>query len=61
MSINQISELMLKNTEEEITLIIEIEKQFSLDSFIRGYKVEDDSLYLECEDENEHESMLLLH
>ena len=61
MSINQISELMLKNTEEEITLIIEIEKQFSLDSFIRGYKVEDDSLYLKCEDENEHESMLLLH
>ena len=33
MSINQISELMLKNTEEEIALIIEIEKQFSLDSF----------------------------
>ena len=59
MSIIQISELLLKNIDEEISLVIQKEKQFSFDSFIRGYhaymeiwtpKVGDDSLYLKCED-----------
>ena len=63
MSTIQISELLLKNIDEEISLIIQKEKQFSFDSFIRGYhlymeiwtlKVGDQSLYLKCEDGNEH-------
>ena len=37
MSIIQISELLLKNIDEEISLVIQKEKQFSIDSFIRGY------------------------
>ena len=64
MSINQISDLLLKNIEEEITLIIKKGKQFSFNSFIRGChaymeistpKVGDDSLYLKCVDGNEHD------
>ena len=63
MSIIQISELLLKNIDEEISLVIQKGKQFSFDSFIRGYhvymeiwtpKVGDDSLYLKFEDDNEH-------
>ena len=53
MSIIQISELLLKNIDEE----------FPLDSFSRRYcaymkiwtpKVGDNNLYLKCEDGNEH-------
>ena len=62
MSIIQISKLLLKNIDKEISLVIFKKKQFSFDSFIRGYqayieiwtpKVEDDILYLKCEDGNE--------
>ena len=54
MSTIQISELLLKKIDEEISLIIQKEKQFSFDSFIRGYhlymeiwtlKVGEQSLY----------------
>ena len=34
MTINQMSELFLKNIEKKIALIIEKKKQFSLESFI---------------------------
>ena len=63
MSIIQMSELLLQNIDEEISLVIPKEKQFSNDSFIRGYHaymeiwtpiVRGDSLYLKCEDCNKH-------
>ena len=63
MSIIQISELLLKNIDKEISLVIRKEKQFSFDSFIQGChayveiwtpKVGDESLYLICKYSNEH-------
>ena len=63
MTIIQTSKLLLKNIDEEISLVIQKEKQFSIDSFIRGYhayiekwtaKVGDGSVCLKCEDGKEH-------
>ena len=68
MSIIQISKLLLKNIDEEISLVIQKEKQFSFDAFIQGYhvymeiwtpKVGDDSLYLKCEEGYEHHKYAL--
>ena len=68
MTINQMSELFLKNIEKKIALIIEKKKQFSLESFIWGYhpymeiwaiKVEDNSFYSKCEDGNEHNKRIV--
>ena len=62
MSIIQVSELLLKNINEEISLVIQKENQFKFDSLIRGChayieiwttKVGDDSLYLKFEDGDE--------
>ena len=37
MLIIQISELLLRNIDQETSLVIQNEKQFSFDSFIPGY------------------------
>ena len=37
MSIVKISEPLLENIEEEISVVIQKEKQFSFDPFFRGY------------------------
>ena len=56
-----ISEILFRNTDEKINIIVEKDHQFSFDSFVRGYhaymdmwttNVGDENLYLEPEDEN---------
>ena len=63
MFIIQISELLLKNNNEEVSLDIQKEKQILFDSFTWGFhaymkirtsKVEDSSLYLKWENGNKH-------
>ena len=56
-----ISEILFRNIDEKINIIVEKDYQFSFDSFVRGYhaymdmwttNVGDENLYLEPEDEN---------
>ena len=58
----QISELLLKKIDEKILLVIQKEKQFSFDLFIRGHLVymrckhqKLDMTLCICEDGNEHD------
>ena len=59
-----ISEILLRNIDEKINIIVEKDHQFSFNSFVRGYhaymdvwtpKVGDENLYLEPEDGNEYD------
>ena len=56
-----ISEILLRNIDEKINIIVEKDHQFSFNSFVRGYhesmdvwtpNVGDENLYLEPEDGN---------
>ena len=56
-----ISEILFRNIDEKINIIVEKDHQFSFDFFVRGYhaymdmwttNVGDENLYLEPEDEN---------
>ena len=59
-----IQKMFLKNIDEEIELILIKQKQYDLDSFVRGYhvymdiwtpKVGDENFCLKSENENQHE------
>ena len=59
-----ISEILLRNIDEKINIIVEKDHQFSFNSFVRGYhesmdvwtpNVGDENLYLEPEDGNEYD------
>ena len=50
-----ISEILLRNTDEKIKIIIEKDHQFSFNSFVRGYHSYDENLYLEPESGNEYD------
>ena len=60
-----IQKMLLKNIDQEIELIFIKQKQYDLDSFIRGYhaymdiskpKVGDENFCLKLENENEHDN-----
>ena len=59
-----IQEMLLKNIDQEIELILIKQKQYHLDSFVRGYhaykdiwtpKVRDENFCLKSESENQHD------
>ena len=59
-----IQKMLLKNTDQEIELILIKQKQYDLDSFVRGYhaymdiwkpKVGDENFCLKSENENQHD------
>ena len=59
-----ISEILLRNFDEKINIIVEKDHQFSYNSFVGGYhaymdvwtpNVGDENLYLEPEDGNEYD------
>ena len=59
-----ISEILLRNFDEKINIIVEKDHQFSCNSFVGGYhaymdvwtpNVGDENLYLEPEDGNEYD------
>ena len=59
-----ISEILLRNIDEKVNIIVEKDHQFSFNSFVRGChaymdvwtpNVGEETLYLEPEDGNEHD------
>ena len=63
-----ISEILLRNIDEKINIIVEKSHQFPFNSFVRGYhaymdvwtpNVGDENLYLETEDRNEYDKNAL--
>ena len=47
-----IQEMLLKNTDQEIELILIKQKQYDLDSFVRGYHAYMDIWTLKASDQN---------
>ena len=59
-----IEKMLLKNIDQEIEVILVRQKQYNLDSFVRGYhaymniwipKVGDENVFLQPENENQHD------
>ena len=64
-----IQEMLLKNTDQEIELILIKQKQYDLDSFVRGYhaymdiwtlKASDQNFCMKSENENQHDKVAVI-